>query len=303
MEDIFYDRLKALIEKGEVKKDEPMSAHTTFRVGGKADYFIVPGDQSELTRLIRYLNRAEREYYVIGNGSNLLVGDKGFRGSIVMLYDNYSGIEVNGDRITAMSGASLSAIAKEALENSLTGFEFAAGIPGTAGGAVIMNAGAFDSEMSAVVEYAEVVAPDGELVRFSNEELQFGYRKSALQGSRYTVSSVSYVLSPGNREEIRAKMDELSERRREKQPLEYPSAGSTFKRPEGYFAGKLIMEAGLRGYAVGGAKVSEKHCGFVINYNHATASDIMDVMNDVRSRIRERFSVELEPEVRIIGEF
>ncbi len=303
MSEYFYDFLRTLVKEGKVKKDEPMSAHTTFKVGGPADYFIEPANEKELSEVIAYLNKAGREYMIIGNGSNLLVGDRGYRGSVILLYDNFNEIRVDGETITAQAGALLSAIANTALENSLTGFEFAAGIPGTAGGAVLMNAGAYGGEMADIVECAEVIATDGDKVSFSNEELKFGYRRSILQVKPVAVSSVTYRLSRGNREDIKNRMDELAAQRRSKQPLEYPSAGSTFKRPEGYFAGKLIMDAGLRGYRVGGAKVSEKHCGFVINYNNATASDIMDVINDVTERVSRHFSVKLEPEVRIVGEF
>ena len=303
MSEYFYDFLRTLVKEGKVKKDEPMSAHTTFKVGGPADYFIEPANEKELSEVIAYLNKAGREYMIIGNGSNLLVGDRGYRGSVILLYDNFNEIRVDGETITAQAGALLSAIANTALENSLTGLEFAAGIPGTAGGAVLMNAGAYGGEMAEIVECAEVIATDGDKVSFSNEELKFGYRRSILQVKPVAVSSVTYRLSRGNREDIKNRMDELAAQRRSKQPLEYPSAGSTFKRPEGYFAGKLIMDAGLRGYRVGGAKVSEKHCGFVINYNNATASDIMDVINDVTEKVSRHFSVKLEPEVRIVGEF
>lgn len=303
MSEYFYEYLKTLVKEGSVKKDEPMSAHTTFRVGGAADFFIIPANEKELSDVIAYLNKAERKYIVVGNGSNLLVGDRGYRGSVILLYDNYNDITVEGDRITAKAGALLSAVAHTALENSLTGFEFAAGIPGTAGGAVIMNAGAYEGEMADIVEYADVIVADGDKIRFTKEELEFGYRKSALQNKPLTVSSVTYKLKAGDKDAIQNKMDELAKLRRAKQPLEYPSAGSTFKRPEGYFAGKLIMDAGLRGYRVGGAKVSEKHCGFVINYSNATASDIIDVINDVTEKVKSRFEVELEPEIRIIGEF
>ena len=303
MSEYFYEYLKSIVKEGSVKKDEPMSAHTTFRVGGPADYFIVPANEDELSRVIAYLNKAEREYMIIGNGSNLLVGDRGYRGSVILLYDNYNRVTIDGERITAEAGALLSNIARMALDNSLTGFEFAAGIPGTAGGAILMNAGAYGGEMADIVESAEVIASDGDKVRFCNEELKFGYRKSILQVRPVAVSSVTYKLSRGDKETIKKKMEELAELRKSKQPLEYPSAGSTFKRPEGYFAGKLIMDAGLRGYRVGGAKVSEKHCGFVINYNKATAADIMDVINDVTERVKDHFSVALEPEVRIVGEF
>ena len=303
MSEYFFDYLRTIVKEGSVKKDEPMSAHTTFKVGGPADYFIIPGNEKELSEVISYLNKAQREYMIIGNGSNLLVGDRGYRGSIILLYDNFNEISVDGDRITAKAGALLSTIARTALENSLTGFEFAAGIPGTAGGAVLMNAGAYGGEMADIVEYAEVIATDGDKVRLSNSELKFGYRRSILQIRPVAVSEVTYKLNPGNREDIKNRMDELAGQRRSKQPLEFPSAGSTFKRPEGYFAGKLIMDAGLRGYRVGGAKVSEKHCGFVVNYNNASAADIMDVINDVTERVNEHFSVKLEPEVRIVGEF
>lgn len=283
--------------------NEPMKKHTTFQVGGNADCLIVIEKEEELAALIRYLNRIEIPYLVLGNGSNLLVSDDGFRGIVLKTKGSFSEIIVEEDRITAKSGALLSQVAKAAYENGLTGFEFAAGIPGTVGGAVVMNAGAYGGEMAQVVEQAKVIDKFGEVLTMDNDSMEFGYRKSAIKNHPFAVVEVTYKLQKGEKEKIKARMDELAAARREKQPLEFPSAGSTFKRPEGYFAGKLIMDAGLRGYRVGGAQVSEKHCGFVINRGGATAADICKLMSDVNAEVEKQFGVTLEPEVKMIGEF
>ncbi|MCR4787536.1 MAG: UDP-N-acetylmuramate dehydrogenase, partial [Lachnospiraceae bacterium] len=253
--------------------------------------------------LIPYLNSIGESFYVKGNGSNILVGDKGYDGVVLEIGSGMSGIVVEGDVIKAEAGALMSAIAKKALDNALTGFEFAAGIPGSIGGGVVMNAGAYGSELKDVVTEVEVMSSDGEILTISNRDMQFDYRNSIIKTRPFTVLGVTIKLSAGNRQEIEDKMDELMRRRREKQPLEYPSAGSTFKRPEGNYAGKLIMEAGLRGYTIGGACVSEKHCGFIINKGNATAADVYEVIEEVKERVKERFDVKLEPEIIFLGTF
>ena len=242
-------------------------------------------------------------YYIVGNGSNLLVSDKGYEGVIIQIFKAMNQITVDGEMITAQAGALLSAVASRALDAELTGFEFAAGIPGTLGGACVMNAGAYGGEMKDVLENVTVLTEDGEFVTLAKEKLELGYRTSVIAKKGYIVVEAEIRLKKGNPAEIKAYMDELREKRVSKQPLEYPSAGSTFKRPEGYFAGKLIQDADLRGFQVGGAQVSEKHCGFVINKDNATASDVVELMRQVSQKVEEKFGVTLEPEVKRLGEF
>ncbi len=304
MNTTFYEQLKELFPSAEVLCREPMSKHTTFRIGGEADAFIHVSEADQLTTLIPELVKRNIPYYVIGKGSNLLVGDKGFRGVIIRLGDAYESVKVSGNVITAGAGASMAQIAKAAAQNNLTGLEFAAGIPGTVGGGVIMNAGAYGGEMKDVITKVRFLCKDGSVKEYTGAEMCFGYRTSALkQKPEYIVLEVELLLSPGNTEEIYAKMQELASRRKEKQPLEYASAGSTFKRPEGYFAGKLIGDAGLSGYAVGDARVSEKHNGFVINTGHATATDVRTLIETVQCKVYEQFGVELEREVIYLGDF
>ena len=244
---------------------------------------------------------AEVSFFVLGNGSNLLVNDTGYRGIILQTGSRMNSISVQGDHIFAKAGATLAQVARAAMEQGLTGLEFASGIPGTVGGGVVMNAGAYGGEMSQVVTQVNVVSREGELLELDNGTMEFGYRTSIIRQSPFIVTEVTFRLEPGDRSVIKGKMEELAARRREKQPLEYPSAGSTFKRPEGYFAGKLIMEAGLKGFRIGGACVSEKHCGFVVNTGNATARDVRDVITEIQARVRRQFRVELEPEIVFLG--
>lgn len=295
--------LEGFVPTERIFTNEPLKKHTTFQVGGNADCLIAIENEDELKSIIRYLNRIEIPYLILGNGSNLLVSDDGFRGIVLKTKGGFSKITVEGELIKAQSGALLSQVAKTAYEHGLTGFEFAAGIPGTVGGGVIMNAGAYGGEMSQVVQEVEIIDKSGEVMVMDNLSMEFGYRKSAIKSLPFVVTQVKIRLQKGDSEQIKAKMDDLAAARREKQPLEYPSAGSTFKRPEGYFAGKLIMDAGFRGFALGGAEVSEKHCGFVINKNNATAKDISDLMKVVADGVYEKFSVRLEPEVIKVGNF
>ena len=303
MNSVFYEKLMDIVNKNCIYKDEPMSKHTTFRVGGNADYFVTPKTVDEVQKTVALCRQLDMPYYVLGNGSNLLVGDKGYRGVIIQIYKEMNEIQIEGIRIKVQAGALLSKIGSAALEAELTGFEFAAGIPGTIGGAVVMNAGAYGGEMKDVIERVTVLTPEGEVLTLSKDKLELGYRTSIIAKKNYIVLEATVILEKGNREVIKAKMDELREQRTTKQPLEYPSAGSTFKRQEGYFAGKLIQDAGLRGFQVGGAQVSEKHCGFVINKDQATAADVLELMRQVSAIVKEKFGVELEPEVKKLGEF
>lgn len=299
----FYNQLVNLIEEKRVLVDEPMKKHTTFRVGGNADYFVMPQNETEVKDVVALCKKNSMPYYILGNGSNLLVGDKGYRGVIIQIYKEMNDIQVDGDKVKAQAGALLSRIGNAALEAELTGFEFAAGIPGTVGGAVVMNAGAYGGEMKDIIVNATVLTQEGDIITLNKEELELGYRTSVIAKKGYVVLEAEYQLQKGDREAIRARMDELKCQRVTKQPLEYPSAGSTFKRPEGYFAGKLIQDAGLRGFQVGGAEISEKHCGFVINKDQATAADIIELMRQVSEKVVQEFGVKLEPEVKTLGEF
>lgn len=303
MDTALIEFLQTKVPSEYIFSDEPMDKHTTFRVGGNADCFVEIGTVEELSSIIRYLKQTERNYIVLGNGSNVLVGDKGFRGVVLHMGKRFSNIVVDGTTIKAQAGAMLAVVSKTAAKHSLTGLEFAAGIPGTIGGAIVMNAGAYDGEMKQVVKSVTVLSENGEVMVLSNETMNFGYRTSVIKNRPFIVLETELVLQEGNVSEIEAKMADFNERRRSKQPLEFPSAGSTFKRPEGYFAGKLIMDSGLRGYRIGGAQVSEKHCGFIINQGNATAADISELMDEVTERVKERFFVTLEPEVIRIGEF
>lgn len=285
-------------------QDEPMKKHTTFRIGGPADYYAEP-DISRISKLIEMAKACDMPVTVIGNGSNLLVGDKGIRGLVIGIGKGMSEIiaQDNGHIITAGAGAILAAVAAKAAEASLSGLEFASGIPGSVGGAVVMNAGAYGGEIKDVLIDATVLTAEGELKTVTRDELDLSYRHSIVPEKGYIVLSARFRLTPKPKDEIKSYMAELRAKRVEKQPLEYPSAGSTFKRPEGYFAGKLIMDAGLRGYSVGDAQVSEKHCGFVVNKGEATAADVLTLIKDVQETVLKQFGVKLEPEVKMIGEF
>ena len=285
-----------------VFEHEPMSEHTTFRIGGPADVLVSPVTMEALTGVIRYLDAEQIPYYVIGNGSNLLVGDKGYRGVIVQVYKNLSAITVEGSTIKAEAGAMISAVSRTAMTHGLTGLEFASGIPGTTGGAVVMNAGAYGGEMKDVIVSVTVLTPEGNIREIPASDMAFGYRTSCVMKNHYIVLGAVFRLREGKKDDILARMQELKEKRVSKQPLDKPSAGSTFKRPEGYFAGKLIMDAGLKGFTVGGACVSEKHAGFVINNGGATAQDVRQLISHVQNEVKKRFGVSLECEIRMIGE-
>ena len=295
------DDLIKIVGSENVLQNEPMSKHTTFRIGGNADVFVTPNTTESLESIISYVTNNNIPYYIIGNGSNLLVKDNGFRGVIIQLYKKFANIVVNDNVITAQAGALLSTVAKTALNNSLTGMECLSGIPGTIGGAVCMNAGAYGGEMKDIVVKTKVIH-NGKIETISNNDSDFGYRKSKIMSENMIVVETVLSLEKGNKEEIQSKMSDLLTQRNSKQPVELPSAGSTFKRPEGYFAAKLIDDSGLRGYSVGKAQVSPKHCGFVVNNGGATAKDVLTLMHNVSSVVVDNFGVKLEPEVRIIGE-
>ena len=298
-----YEYIRANVPEEDILTEEPMSRHTTFRIGGEAACFIRISSEEQLRKLIPYFENVGVEYFVLGKGSNLLVGDKGYPGVILQISDACQQIEAEGNRLQVQAGAALSKVAFFAMERGLEGLEFAAGIPGTVGGGVVMNAGAYGGEMKQVVESVRVLSSEGEILTLDNDTMEFGYRTSIIRNRNFTVLSVTFQLREGNREEIRARIEDFQKRRMEKQPLNYPSAGSTFKRPEGYFAGKLIMDAGLRGYQTGDARVSDKHCGFVVNVGKATARDVTDVIEEVQEKVRERFGVSLEREVIYLGKF
>ncbi|MBR4175203.1 MAG: UDP-N-acetylmuramate dehydrogenase [Lachnospiraceae bacterium] len=339
------DQLIQIASPAHVFTDEPMSAHTTFKAGGIADYYVEATSEDVLSSLLRFLNEQNYPFYIVGNGSNLLVSDEGYRGVIITLVgefcevytdtqehirkatdgenDDMHGSEMSDSSdkvitcdssenlmtrdlsdkaiIHAGAGCLLSKAASVAASNSLTGLEFASGIPGSMGGAIVMNAGAYGGEMSQVVKSVRAMDMSGDIVELKLEELELGYRTSIFKKEKMIVLGVNVVLEKGNETDIRAKMNDLNSQRKAKQPLEYPSAGSTFKRPEGYFAGKLIMEAGLKGFTVGGACVSEKHCGFIINKGEATATDIKQLMDEVVIKVKENSGVTLEPEVCLLG--
>lgn len=295
------NKFKKALGENNVLLNEPMSRHTTFRIGGNADIFLTPDSIEGVCSAVRLAEESGLPFYIIGNGSNILVRDKGFRGIIIQLYKGLSYINVKDNIITAGAGALLSAVARKALDNSLRGMECLSGIPGTVGGAVCMNAGAYGGEIKDVFVSGKVLEK-GKAEEIDNAYSDFGYRTSRIMRENMIVLEASFRLEKGNQEEIRNKMTELARQRNSKQPVELPSAGSTFKRPEGYFAGKLIDDSGLRGYSVGRAQVSPKHCGFVVNNGGASAEEVLELIDYVRRTVYDKFGVMLEPEVRIIGE-
>ncbi len=297
------DFIRKYVPEEDILPDEAMSGHTTFRVGGEARCLIRVSMTEQLSALLPYFREKGIPYFILGNGSNLLVGDGGYPGIMLQIGSRMNAIKAEGCHIRAGAGALLSQVAGCALKNGLTGLEFASGIPGTVGGGIVMNAGAYGGEMKQVTERVTVMDDRGEIAVLEGDAMEFGYRTSIIKQKPLIVLEAEFSLKPGNKDEIKARMEELSAMRREKQPLEYASAGSTFKRPEGYFAGKLIMEAGLKGYRVGGAQVSEKHCGFVVNTGDATAADILGVIREVQKRVKENTGITLETEVVLLGNF
>ncbi len=307
MSDSGYDldglawKFRSIVGEEDVLTDEPLSEHTTFEIGGPADLYVMPEDIDELRDVIDLCREKDLPFFVLGRGSDLLVSDEGYRGVIVGLADGLTGVDVDEKEMTCEAGVTLKEAAEMACELGLTGLEFACGIPGTVGGACFMNAGAYDGCMADVIESVRVITPEGDVKQYGVDELDFGYRQSRIRNEGLIVLSATFKLHHGDPEDIRAKMDDLTARREEKQPLDKPSAGSTFKRPEGHFAGKLISDAGLQGYQVGGAAVSTKHAGFVVNLGGATAADVRAVIEHVQDEVERQYGVRLEPEVRFLG--
>lgn len=304
----FINKLTQIVGSDAIKFNELMKLHTTFRIGGPADLFVTPADAGTLQKAVECCKAFNIPWMIIGNGSNLLVGDKGIRGVVFQIFQTMDDVhfEPSDDGeifVTAGAGILLSRLSKLIAREGLSGFEFASGIPGTFGGAVTMNAGAYGGEMKPLIYSVKVLTNDGELRILTQNMLDMGYRTSIIQKEKMIVLEATLKLPKGNKEEIEAFINELTARRKEKQPLEYPSAGSTFKRPEGYFAGKLIQDCGLKGYCIGGAQVSPKHSGFVINTGDATAADVLNLIHYIQETVKDRFNVSMEPEVRIIGEF
>ena len=297
-----YNELLDIVGKENIMMDEPMKKHVSFRVGGPADILVRPINEEQLKEILLYIKSEEIPYLIIGNGSNLLVRDGGIRGVVVELSDNFSDFKIDGNKIEIKAGALLSRIGNAALRAELKGFEFASGIPGTFGGALAMNAGAYGGEIKDIVKTVKVMDKDGNILELSNEEMHFGYRRSTIVEKGYVALSAVVELEKGNYDDIKATMDDLRDRRTSKQPLNFASAGSTFKRPEGYFAGKLIQDSGLKGLSIGDAQVSEKHSGFVINRGNATAKELLDLMFAVKYTVNAKFGVMLEEEVKIVGE-
>ena len=297
------EELKNILGDEGVKTEEAMSRHTSFKVGGNAQIFVEPGDEEALQRLLKFINAEKIDYYIIGNGSNMLVSDKGYRGIIISMLKFTTQSLIENESITISAGKTLKELTELAHDNSLSGLEFAYGIPGSVGGAVFMNAGAYAGEIKEVLDKVKVMDKEGNVLSLNAGELDLSYRHSNIEEKGYIVLEAKFNLKKADKSVIWEKMQELMARRIDKQPLNFPSAGSTFKRPEGYFAGKLIDDAGLRGYSIGGAKVSDKHCGFIVNADKASAKDVYTLISYVRLKVKEKFDVELEPELRVLGEF
>jgi len=297
-----YNRLAGKISQGSVLRNEPMSKHTSFKIGGPADILVMPGTLEEVKNALAIFREEEIEYFVMGNGSNLLVRDKGIRGVVIKIAEGYCKVNIEEDKINAQAGVLLSTLSKTIVEESLKGFEFASGIPGTLGGAVTMNAGAYGREMKDVIVGALVADRNGNVFNLNKDELELDYRSSIIQKNGYVVLEVRIQLQKGDSDEIKGIIKDLTQRRTSKQPLHLPSAGSTFKRPPGHFAGKLIEDAGLKGVRLGGAKVSELHSGFIVNVDDASAEDVINLIGLVQKTVRDKYEVELQPEVRIVGE-
>ena len=297
------EEIKSIVTKQNVLTDEPMCNHTTFKIGGKADVFVSIINEHEILRLLELLRSRQIPFFILGNGSNILVSDEGYRGVIIEIGSAYSGVRMLDDIVIAKAGTTMAKLSHFAMENNLTGLEFASGIPGTVGGGIIMNAGAYGGEMRQITYRVKAVTPSGEVIYLSNADMEFEYRNSKAKKEGYIILQAEFRLHRGEKSVIEGIMRDLAKKRRDKQPLEYPSAGSTFKRPQGYYAGKLIADAGLKGLSVGGAQVSEKHAGFLINTGSATAADMYELINQVRTKVKEAYSVVLEPEVIFLGEF
>ncbi|HZX47132.1 MAG TPA: UDP-N-acetylmuramate dehydrogenase [Clostridia bacterium] len=299
---LIHHQLKEHIPQQYIRLGEPMREHTSFRIGGPADIMVLPDSARQIVAAVEICRKNNCPYYIMGNGTNLLVLDGGYRGVIIKTAANMNDCRMEGEWVYGQSGILLSTLSKLVTEAGLEGLEYASGIPGTLGGAVAMNAGAYGGEIKDSLEWARVMNPDGDIRTYTKQQLELGYRTSIIQREGLVVLDCGLKLRRGNREAIEAKVNEYTRLRKEKQPLDLPSAGSTFKRPEGYYAGKLIEDAGLKGARIGGAMVSEKHCGFIVNMGNATAGDIVALINHIKKQVKEKFSVELQPEVKVIGE-
>lgn len=299
---LFVDDLKMILNENQILKAEPMRNHTTFRIGGNADVMTLPNTEEEIIQIIELAKKHEIQYTVFGNGSNVLVTDKGIRGVVIKIADNFSKSEIQGNQVYAEAGIRLTALSRKILQESLTGFEFASGIPGTVGGGVYMNAGAYDSEMKNIVKKVKIIDKSGQIRIIDKSDMAFGYRTSLAMKNDYIILSVWFELEYKNQDEIKAKIDDFTNRRTTKQPISEYSAGSTFKRPPGHFAGKLIEDSGLRGYSKGEAKVSEKHCGFVINKGNSTCEEMVNFIEEIKAKVYENTGIKLEEEIKIIGE-
>lgn len=297
-----YRQITSIIPEERVRFQEPLSSHTTFKIGGPADVMAFPESISEIQQLVQYCHEFHIPFLILGLGSNMLVRDKGFRGLVIKLGNSLKGLYIAGDEILAEAGIRLSELSKKAAANSLSGLEFAEGIPGSLGGAVVMNAGAYNGEMGQVLAAVSAIDPDGRIRKFQPEEMQLGYRTSVFQSTGWIVVSALLKLKPGRREDIENQMKEFARQRREKQPLDMPSAGSTFKRPVGYYVGPLLEGMGLKGFRIGGAEVSSKHAGFIVNAGQASAQDIMELIAYIQQRAWDEYQVKLETEIRIVGE-
>lgn len=294
--------LKNILNENQINENEVMRNHTTFRIGGHADVMVFPNTEKEIAEIIKLAQKHEIQYVVIGNGSNILVTDKGVRGIVIKLADSFSKSEIKDNLVYAESGIRLTALSRKIVEAGLAGFEFASGIPGTVGGGVFMNAGAYDSEMKNIVKSVRIIDKSGSIKELTKNDMDFGYRNSIAMKNDYIILSVCFELEYGNKEEIKAKIEDFTKRRTTKQPIAEYSAGSTFKRPEGHFAGKLIEDSGLRGYSAGEAKISEKHCGFVINKGSSTFEDMINFIEEVKAKVHSNTGIKLEEEIKIIGE-
>ena len=297
-----YNKLTEVIPGDAVLLGEPMKNYTTIKTGGLADIIVMPQSTTEIQSIIKICKENNVPYFVMGKGSNLLVSDKGIRCVVIKLGDKFAKITIDGNDVIAQAGASLSALSEKIMEKSLKGFEFAGGIPGTLGGATTMNAGAYGGEMKYIIKSVKVLNTEGEIINLSSEELKFGYRTSIIQIKNYIVLEVKMKFEKGNYEEIAETTRDLMKMRNAKQPLDLPSCGSVFKRPAGHFAGKLIEDSGLKGKKIGGAKVSKLHCGFIVNIDNATTNDVLDLIELIQKTVKSKFGVQLETEVKIIGE-
>ncbi|MBA1334224.1 MAG: UDP-N-acetylenolpyruvoylglucosamine reductase [Firmicutes bacterium] len=296
------EQLKKYIPPSKIKTNEPMKDHTSFKIGGPADIMVFPSSIEEIVATVEICKQNSCPYFIMGNGTNLLVSDSGYRGVIVKTAANMKDCSIDGERVYGQAGILLSTLSKNVIEAGLEGFEFAHGIPGTLGGAVAMNAGAYGGEIKDVLKWARLLTPEGDIKTYSNSRLKLGYRSSLVQAEGLIVLDCELVFKKGDRKQIDERIREYTQLRKSKQPLHLPSAGSIFKRPEGYYAGKLIEQAGLRGKRIGDAQVSELHCGFIVNVGNATAQDVISLINYVKDEVRDKFGVELQPEIKVVGD-